>query len=60
MANEEHVALLKQGVKVWNNWREANPIKDYMRQHGCSFPEALDALAAQLSPPTTSDALCRR
>ena len=25
MANEEHVALLKQGVEVWNKWREENP-----------------------------------
>jgi hypothetical protein len=25
MANEEHVALLKQGVHAWNAWREANP-----------------------------------
>jgi uncharacterized protein YjbI with pentapeptide repeats len=25
MANEEHVALLKQGVKVWNKWREKTP-----------------------------------
>lgn len=24
MANEEHVALLKQGVAVWNQWREEN------------------------------------
>ena len=23
MADEEHVALLKQGVKVWNGWRKA-------------------------------------
>jgi hypothetical protein len=26
-----------------------------MRRHGCSFPEALDALAAQLGPPTAHD-----
>ena len=32
-----------------------DPISDYMRQHGCSFPEALEALAAQLGPPTTHD-----
>jgi hypothetical protein len=25
MANEEHVALLKQGLEVWNKWREENP-----------------------------------
>jgi uncharacterized protein YjbI with pentapeptide repeats len=25
MANEEHVALLKQGVIVWNTWRGENP-----------------------------------
>jgi uncharacterized protein YjbI with pentapeptide repeats len=24
MANEKHVALLKQGVEVWNKWREQN------------------------------------
>jgi hypothetical protein len=32
-----------------------DPIKDYMQRHGCSFPEALEALAAQLGPPTTHD-----
>ena len=25
MANEEHLARLKQGVEAWNAWREANP-----------------------------------
>jgi hypothetical protein len=25
MANQEHVARLKQGVKVWNQWRDENP-----------------------------------
>ena len=34
------------------------PIKDYMRRHGCGFPEALEALAAQLGPPTAHDIRC--
>ena len=25
MANEEHLRILKQGVDVWNKWREENP-----------------------------------
>ncbi|MBI5846077.1 MAG: toll/interleukin-1 receptor domain-containing protein [Deltaproteobacteria bacterium] len=25
MANEEHLAILRQGVEVWNKWREDNP-----------------------------------
>jgi uncharacterized protein YjbI with pentapeptide repeats len=25
MANEEHVARLKQGVEAWSRWREENP-----------------------------------
>ena len=25
MANDEHVAMLKKGVDVWNAWRAENP-----------------------------------
>jgi hypothetical protein len=32
-----------------------DPISEYMQRHGCGFPEALEALAAQLGPPTAQD-----
>jgi hypothetical protein len=32
-----------------------DPISDYMRRHACGFPEALEALADQLGPPTAHD-----
>ena len=32
-----------------------DPISDYMQRHGCGFPEALEALAAQLGLPTACD-----
>jgi len=25
MANQQHVAIVKQGVQVWNTWRQQNP-----------------------------------
>ena len=25
MANEEHVQIIRQGVEVWNDWRQKNP-----------------------------------
>src|SRR5438128_2106303 len=28
MANPEHLAILKQGVSVWNEWRVDNPLLD--------------------------------
>ena len=35
-----------------------DPISDYMQRHGCGFPEALEALVAQLGPPTAKDVRC--
>jgi hypothetical protein len=32
-----------------------DPISDYMQRHGCGFPEAIEALAAPLGPPTAQD-----
>ena len=31
MANEEHVKILKQGVEVWNKWREETLAKPDLR-----------------------------
>ena len=37
MANEEHLAVLRQGVEVWNEWREENPeIKPNLRDSDLS------------------------
>ncbi|WP_392476656.1 pentapeptide repeat-containing protein [Nostoc sp. C110] len=44
MANEEHLAILRQGVEVWNYWRKNNPgiRPDFNRANLTfgSFPEA--------------------
>jgi hypothetical protein len=32
-----------------------DPISDYTQRHGCGFPDALEALVAQLGPPTAHD-----
>ena len=37
MANDEHVAILKKGVDVWNKWRDKNPnIRPDLRQANLS------------------------
>ncbi len=47
MANEEHVALLKQGVAAWNSWRAEN--RDVQPDlSGANFSEA-NLRAANLS-----------
>src|SRR4051794_30209265 len=39
MANKEHVALLKQGVEVWNAWRKAN--SDFVPTRGVTLSSAV-------------------
>jgi hypothetical protein len=46
MSNDEHIALLKQGVAAWNAWRDANP------QVGLDLTEA--NLAGRTSSGRTS------
>jgi uncharacterized protein YjbI with pentapeptide repeats len=52
MANDEHVALLKQGVAAWNAWRNENPdiVPDLRREHlsGMNLTEA-NLIEANLS-----------
>src|SRR5262245_56040773 len=40
MANDEHVALLKQGVTAWNNWRRENPNIRYPDLSGADLSAA--------------------
>jgi uncharacterized protein YjbI with pentapeptide repeats len=47
MANEEHVALLRQGVEVWNGWRRENP--DIRPDLSVADLRAADLSAADLS-----------
>lgn len=47
MANPEHVAILKQGVEVWNEWRAANP--DVIPDLSDAHLENLDLVGAHLS-----------
>ena len=52
MANDEHVALLKQGVAAWNAWREENPkgkrgTHEYdLRDYGLEREAVAEAFAA--------------
>ena len=59
MANEEHVAMLKQGVDAWNAWRKENPdIRPDLR--GTDLSKAIltrgDLRNAQLSGANLSGA----
>jgi hypothetical protein len=47
MANDEHVALLKQGVDAWNKWRDENP-QVHVDLSGADLREA-DLRGADLS-----------
>jgi len=44
MANPEHLYILKQGVEVWNKWREDNPyeVPDFLKAdlHGLNLSNA--------------------
>ncbi len=40
MANDEHVALLKQGVAAWNAWRDEHPDVVSPNLHGADLQGA--------------------
>jgi uncharacterized protein YjbI with pentapeptide repeats len=45
MANQEHLAILKQGVDVWNEWRDEHPdIRPDLRQVNLSRANLRDAV----------------
>jgi hypothetical protein len=43
MANEKHVALLKQGVAAWNAWRRENDIRPDLSEADLSRADLVDA-----------------
>jgi hypothetical protein len=44
MANEEHLAILKQGVSVWNAWRRENPdVRPELREANLSCTDLREA-----------------
>jgi hypothetical protein len=47
MANAEQLAILKQGVKVWNEWREKN--KDVRPDLGSGAYEPAGACAQKVT-----------
>jgi len=47
MANPEHLARIKQGVSIWNNWRNENP--ELRPDLGGSDLRELNLRGAQLS-----------
>jgi hypothetical protein len=59
MANDEHVALLKQGVAAWNAWRDENPSTipnlSEANLHGADLTKA-NLSGAELSEANLSDA----
>jgi hypothetical protein len=54
MANDEHVALLKQGVDAWNAWRDGNP--DIVPQLSRADLSNRDLAGANLSQTNLWDA----
>jgi hypothetical protein len=55
MANEEHLAILKQGVEAWNQWRKENPdMRPDLR--GANLSGALLS-GADLNEATLSEAI---
>ena len=47
MANKAHMAMLKQGVRVWNQWRTVNP--DIISNFSYTDPSDTDLSGADLS-----------
>lgn len=58
MANDEHLAILKQGVKVWNEWRKENP-KVIPNLSDCES-EGADLREADLSWTSLAEAKLRQ
>ena len=56
MANDEHLALLRQGSATWNEWRKRNPeVKLDFREADLSMA---DLIAPQQGKPPRDECPC--
>ena len=44
MANPEHLAILKQGVRVWNQWRHTRPNEKPDLSRAIEIPQTLEGI----------------
>lgn len=59
MANEEHVAVLQQGVEAWNTWRDAHAHDGLQPDLSHAILDGIDLTGAKLSWTTLYEAKLR-
>jgi hypothetical protein len=61
MANEEHVALLKQGADAWKEWRGKNPgIRPDLKSFFCRVISGSSAMSGTVDMVASSNSATRQ